>query len=192
MRISRERARASAAEPQKHAPREKETCRPSSHGLSPERHRLIGAELARVRDQLDGISAEIMGAWPRRSAASDRASAIVGPVDKLRDELDARFRVEHEDDYSPGAYYPPRSIREAPGMPSLAVQHALARKIAEARRDAEGSASPEAKDAVGQAFRALGRMHVAVAALDADEAARAMATAVSWAETAQREARATA
>jgi hypothetical protein len=160
---------------------------PSSHGLSPERHQAIGPELARIRDLLAGISAEIMRAWPRRSVANDRASAVVGPIDRLRDELATRFRIEHESDYSPDAYYPPSSVREAPGMPSPAAQHALALKVAEARSAAEGSADAAGKDAADRSLRSLGRMHAAIAIGDAGEAERAMVMVVSWAETAQRE-----
>jgi hypothetical protein len=160
---------------------------PSSRGLSPERHRAIGPELARIRDLLADISAEIMRAWPCRSVANDRASAVVGPIDRLRDELAARFRVEHEGDYTPDAYYPPRAVRDAPGMPSPAVQHALALKVAEARTAAEGPAAAAVKDAADHALRSLGRMHAAIAVGDVGEAERALAMVISWTETAQRE-----
>ena len=54
-------------------------------------HQAIGPELARIRNRLAEISGEIMRAWPRRSVSNDRASAVVGPVDRLRDR--ARRRV---------------------------------------------------------------------------------------------------
>lgn len=160
---------------------------PSSRGLSPQRHQAIGPELARIREQLASISTEVMQAWPRRSVPSDRASAVTGLVDGLRGELDARFRVEHEGDYTPDAYYPSSAVRETPGMPSAAVQHALALKVAEARTAAEGPAAAAVKDPADQALRSLGGMYAAIAAGDAGEAERAMAMVVSWTETAQRE-----
>jgi hypothetical protein len=160
---------------------------PRTQGLSPARHRAIGPELARIRDQLAEISAEVMKAWPRRSVVSDRASAVVEPVDRLRDELDARFRVEHEGDYSPDAYCPPRAVRDAPGLPSPAVQHATAVKVAAACQAAREAASADAKDAATQALLGLAEMHLAIAEGDAGKADLAMMMAVSWAETARRE-----
>lgn len=161
---------------------------PHTQGLSPERHRAIGRELARIRGQLASISVEVVKAWPRRSAASDRASAVVDPVDRLRNELDARLRVEHEGDYSPDAYYPPRAVRDAPGMPSPAVQHVAALKVAAACAAAREVASAAAKDAAATALQSLGEMHVEIAHGDAGKADLSMMMAVSWAETARREA----
>jgi hypothetical protein len=160
---------------------------PRTQGLSPERHQAIGRDLARIRDQLADISAEVMKAWPCRSVASDRASAVVDPVDRLRDELDARFRVEHEGDYSPDAYCPARAVRDASGMPFPAVQHAAALKVTAACRAAREAASAAAKDAATQALLGLAEMHLAIAEGDADQADLAVMMAVSWAETARRE-----
>ena len=89
---------------------------PGGHGLSPERHQAIGPELVRIRSRLADISAEIMTAWPRPSVANDRASAVVGPLHRLRDELAAQFRSQHEGDYTPHSYYPPRSVRETAAL----------------------------------------------------------------------------
>jgi hypothetical protein len=87
---------------------------PTEHGLSPERHLAIGPELARIRGRLAEICGDVSRAWPGPTLASDRASAVIGPVDRLRDELAAQFRRDHEGDYRPDAYYPPHAAREAP------------------------------------------------------------------------------
>ena len=119
---------------------------PTGHGLSPERHQAIGPELARIRNRLAEISGEIMRAWPRRSVSNDRASAVVGPVDRLRDELAAQFRGQHEGVYSPDTYYPPRAVREAPqDKPALSRAETAAQVTANTPEKATG--------ATGQALR---------------------------------------
>jgi len=162
---------------------------PISQGLSPERHRAIGPELAGIHILLAGISAEIIRAWPRRSVVNDRASAVVGPVLRLQQELASRFREEHGAHYSPDVYFPLGPFPEYAPAPFSAAQHAVALKVAEARIVTEGSVSAAAREAADQALLSLGRMHAAIAVFDAGEADRAMTMAASWAETAQRESR---
>jgi hypothetical protein len=150
----------------------------SRNGLPLERHEALGPELARLRDQVAVICAEVMKAWPRRTAAHDRAAGVLGAVDALRKELDTRFSTELGDGYTPEAYYPPPGVRDAPGMPSAAARHAVAAKVGAACQAAREGAPAAARDAAAEALLSLGGMHVAIADGNADEAD--MAFKMSW------------
>lgn len=134
--------------------------RPAEHGLSPERHLAVGPELARIRGRLVEICGDVSRAWPRPSLANDRASAVIGPVDRLRDELAAQFRRDHEGDYRPDVYYPPPAACEtqdkaappqaaaagpvAANAPGKATSAIASGKPAEAKERTEAVRSPHA------------------------------------------------
>jgi hypothetical protein len=86
-------------------------------GLDIPRHQEIGLELARIRDRLTILSAEIGNAYPKDSKTARLAGRIVGPVDQLRAELDIRMFSEHPDDDAATTYvyYPQPETRE--GIP---------------------------------------------------------------------------
>lgn len=83
-------------------------------GLNMARHQEIGLELARIRDRLTVLSAEIGNAYPKDSKAARLAGRIVAPVDQLRSELDSRMFSEHpgDDRATVHVYYPHPVARE--------------------------------------------------------------------------------
>lgn len=86
-------------------------------GLDMGRHQEIGLELARIRDRLTTLSAEIGNAYPKGSKAARLANRVVEPLDQLRAELDSRMFSEHPDDDAASVYvyYPQPETRE--GIP---------------------------------------------------------------------------
>jgi hypothetical protein len=90
---------------------------PRKPGLSLERHREIGRELADISDGLVRLAVEIGNAYPRSSnvgrAVSNRTSRSIRPlcrdIDKLRSELEDQLMREHpniSDSELTEVYYP--------------------------------------------------------------------------------------
>jgi hypothetical protein len=83
-------------------------------GLDITRHQEIGLELARIRDRLTVLSAEIGNAYPKAGKAARLADRLTGPIDRLRAELDSRMFAEHPGDgrATVHVYYPHPETRE--------------------------------------------------------------------------------
>ena len=86
-------------------------------GLDMALHQEIGLELARIRDRLTVLSAEIGNAYPKDRMAARLADRVVGPLDRLRAELDIRMFTEHSNDDAATiyVYYPQPETRD--GVP---------------------------------------------------------------------------
>lgn len=82
-------------------------------GLSIERHRQIGRELARIQDWLTCLDVEIDNAYPRKSRVSNLCYRLWRPgsvICQLRMELENRMFEEYPDDPSAitHVYFPGR------------------------------------------------------------------------------------
>lgn len=85
-------------------------------GLPMTRHEEIGLELARTRDRLAVLGAEIANAYPKNGRAGRLALAAAEPLDRLRCELEDRMFAEHpgEDRATTHVYYPSPEARRSP------------------------------------------------------------------------------
>ena len=84
-------------------------------GLTLERHKEIGLELARIRDRLTEIGCEIANSYPKDSKQARTAMAATRPLDQLRSILDSQMLGEHGGDIraTTHVYYPSREDRRA-------------------------------------------------------------------------------
>jgi hypothetical protein len=57
-------------------------------------HRLIGAQLESIRDQLTTLSAKVYNAYPRSDVSDDLYKATKS-IDKVRSELDEQVYIEN-------------------------------------------------------------------------------------------------
>lgn len=78
-------------------------------GLTLERHREIGAELAQIRDRLVTLACEIGNAYPVTSPQSRAAAKAWPAVDSLRSLLDNTVFMEYPAEASPAIYYGQRN-----------------------------------------------------------------------------------
>ena len=72
-----------------------------------ERHKQVGLELHRIREQLVHLSVEVRNAYPSASKACRRARKAQIAVDELRSALDDELYREHADNGQDlkGVYY---------------------------------------------------------------------------------------
>lgn len=87
-------------------------------GLDITRYQAIGLELARMRDRLTHLSAEIGNAYPKASKPARLADRIVHPIDALRTELANRYFAENPD-ATTDPYWPSQSERTGTHEPHI-------------------------------------------------------------------------
>ena len=94
-------------------------------GLTFERHREIGLELARIRDQLTELMCEIGNAYPKASEPARIAQTVTRPLDRLRSTLESRMFAEHQgnNEATTHVYYPSPEARRPGGHQPQIVAH---------------------------------------------------------------------
>jgi hypothetical protein len=91
-------------------------------GLSLERHKEIGAELAYIQDRLVELCGEVRGSYPKASAVSKaafRASGGGSVLIQLRSQLEEVMFKQHDPSYSYGE--PARSFMDAGNVPGCNI-----------------------------------------------------------------------
>lgn len=81
-------------------------------GLSADRHREIGLELARLRDRLLTLTAEIAAAYPKSSRAGRLTAHPEDSIDKLRIVMENRWFAENPD-ATDSPWFPSSELRRS-------------------------------------------------------------------------------
>ena len=82
-------------------------------GLTPERHRSLGLELALTSDRLTHISGELNRAYPRLARQYTAIGRAIDALSTARCSLDSALAVEHPSEFAPTVYYPHPATRTA-------------------------------------------------------------------------------
>jgi hypothetical protein len=86
---------------------------PRKPGLTIERHRSLGLELARTSDNLTHIAVELSRAYPHLARHCTAIGKAIDALSTVRCSLDSALAVEHPSEFATTVYFPHQATRTA-------------------------------------------------------------------------------